>query len=586
MRGHERHPGKVNRPESVRGRAVPAGTRTPARIADADWGPTQEAVTAWQGTAGNAAVDRMIRDAGGAPPGRDRVVPRAAGDRAVAMTVQRAGEESAPAPERPGRDARIEEAIERLSRSIGEHTVLPKMKTNVWDPLTWIPEKWIPGEKLRLRRTLLRRLVRGEVFNAQELADIRALSEANHKWLSEMEIGTYAEAEDYATKGDFTGWVNLSPGRRLLTATLAFSQKRPGTRASSDRIPADPAYTLGRFMTTQGGGLSEDERKALFDERDEQIRQTAVSTLHPAGLRPEDRHAKADTPEVTDYATQDENARDILTSVLLILQQGLKIYDPQQKKHIDESEHDVIRALAHGGRVNIRIPAVRKGESPFELTDFIGITESGKYTQYVTKRDFATHRSSIGKNKDGEPGTGSYKEKGGIGASITNVLAPAVPGVDDPDIRGVNFSGGGLGSKDVNGDVVLPNGSHGHMLLIFHAPTEKKDGSLQVGLETIGPHAYSPVGYEHTFRSTETTANPESVLHGHKEDKTGGGKLGDNQRLVNLSELTGTQPGGAWRAFLDQIKREWLGELNRTQEGSQAREDLYRRLVGRRQNLS
>jgi hypothetical protein len=91
------------------------------------------------------------------------------------------------------------------------------------------------------------------------------------------------------------------------------------------------------------------------------------------------------------HAAKDTKARDVFTSVLLLLQHGLKTYDPgaEVAAHVDYREGDVVRALAHGGRVNIRIPALRAGESPQSLTDFLGVTDRGRRAGFVDKRDFA-----------------------------------------------------------------------------------------------------------------------------------------------------------------------------------------------------
>ncbi len=39
----------------------------------------------------------------------------------------------------------------------------------------------------------------------------------------------------------------------------------------------------------------------------------------------------------------------MLTKVLLILRNGLKLYDPKAETHVADYDKDVIRALAHGG---------------------------------------------------------------------------------------------------------------------------------------------------------------------------------------------------------------------------------------------
>ncbi|WP_034091911.1 PE-PGRS family protein [Streptacidiphilus albus] len=482
------------------------------------------------------------------------------------------------------------EVIARLSQSIEHNTIQSRTKRNVFAPGTWWPEQWMVAGPARLRKTLDRRVMRGEAFNSQELADVKHLSEVNPRWLDDVGIGSYDQAEAY-TKGQFKDWLKLAPGKRILTATLAVRANHPAVRAASLATPISPDYTLGRFMLTQAPGTSPDERRTLEEERNRQIRETAIDTVYPAGMAPDRRHpdgvpaAGAGTGKgkgrAPDFLAKDARAREMLTKVLLVLQNGLKLYDPEARTHVVNYEHDVIRALAHGGRVNIRIPALRAGESAYSLPEFLGATKSGsdgERAEDVDDRPFATHRTSITANKEGRPG--EFKEKGGVLASATNALAL---GAARPDLWGQDISGGGVGSKDWNGEVVLPNGSHGHMLLVFHRPTAKRDGSLQIGIETIKPHAESPVGYEHDVRSTEATANPESSLHGHKADKVGSGGLSRNERFVDLREMGAAHASGDWRVFLDEVKQQWDTELRATQDGSKERRAMYEALVGPRQ---
>ena len=516
-------------------------------------------------------------------------------------SVQRAGQTdtAGPATEQAGpaehagqgeSTAQGAEVIARLSQSIEHNTIQSKTKRNVFAPGTWWPEQWMVAGPARLRKTLDRRVMRGEAFNSQELADIKHLSEVNPRWLDDVGIGSYDQAEAY-TKGQFKDWLKLAPGKRILTATLAVRANHPAVRAASLATPISPDYTLGRFMLTQAPGTSPDERRTLEEERNRQIRETAIDTVYPAGMAPDRRHpdgvpaAGAGTGKgkgrAPDFLAKDARAREMLTKVLLVLQNGLKLYDPEARTHVVNYEHDVIRALAHGGRVNIRIPALRAGESAYSLPEFLGATKpgtDGERAEDVDDRPFATHRTSITANKEGRPG--EFKEKGGVLASATNALAL---GAARPDLWGQDISGGGVGSKDWNGEVVLPNGSHGHMLLVFHRPTAKRDGSLQIGIETIKPHAESPVGYEHDVRSTEATANPESSLHGHKADKVGSGGLSRNERFVDLREMGAAHASGDWRVFLDEVKQQWDAELRTTQDGSKERRAMYEALVGPRQ---
>ncbi|MGN5637199.1 PE-PGRS family protein [Streptomyces sp. AC154] len=548
-----------------------------------------------QASSGNQVVLEMMRR-GHEKEGRrhSEAVQRSVGG---ATTVQRAGstgQEGAEAAEIAGpaqeADPKGKEIIARLSQSIEQHTTQTNAKANIFAPGTWWPEQWMVEGPSRLKKTLERRVMLGEAFNDEELNDIKQLSAVNAKWLKDVGIGTYEEAQGYA-EGPFDNWLKLDPGKRVLTATLAIG-KRPDIVAdvSTVRAPTDPAYTLGRFMLTQTPGTDPQKRENLETERDKQIRDTAVDTLHPAGIAPERVHDGSvpaegtpvgkDGKKAPDYAGKDAQGREMLTKILLILRNGLQLYDAKQDKHVKDHEQDVIRALSHGGRVNVRIPALSAKDDPaYWLPHFLGATKDaakGETAEHVSERGFATHRTDIGPNK-GEK-QGKFKEKGGVAASLTNKLAV---GAARPKLWGQDISGGGLGSKDWNGAMVLPNGSYGHVLLVYHRPTMEKDGSLQIGVETIAPHADSPVGYEHDFRSTEATSNPESILHGHKKDKIGSGGLSKNERYVDLRDM-GKDKSGGWQGFLEDIKQQWDQDLAGTEEDPAGRRALYENLVGKR----
>jgi hypothetical protein len=155
----------------------------------------------------------------------------------------------------------------------------------------------------------------------------------------------------------------------------------------------------------------------------------------------------------------------------------------------------------------------------------------------------------IGENKRG-PGTGSFVEEGGKPASMANKTSKGVK------LFGLDLAAGGLGRRDFNGDVILPDGAHGHMFIGFTKPTKKTDGALQIGLETTGPGVDGLVGNKHNWLSTEATANPESSFFGHKMQKIGGGGLKVNQRLVDLNKVQ-TDAGQKWLAVLDDSPPIW-----------------------------
>jgi hypothetical protein len=420
-----------------------------------------------------------------------------------------------------------------------------------------------------------KRFPKGPLFTAADLADIQLLetSAEGKKWLKEAGIGTETEALQYLQAADYKQWLKQSPGKRLLIATVAW---RDGIGANDANPP--PSYTLGRAMAIQTGGvtgpLNAAAKLQAESERDQQIRDAFVNTLMPVGLAERANVQNAWIADANQTMLDNAQGQQILTRILLILQAGLQIYDPATASHIDYKAGDVVRALAHGGRVNIRIPALsgaNVGDDAYALTDWIGITENHKAKDAVKDRGFGTHHMAIGANTNG-PGTGSFVEEGGKGASLANKRSKGVK------LFGLDLAAGGLGRRDFNGDVILPDGGHGHMFIGFTKPTKHRDGALQIGIETTGPGADSLVGYKHDWNSTEATANPESSFYGHKMQKIGGGSLGTNQRLVDLNQLQAT--GQHWSTILTNAENQLTWDLILAQGNDRP---VYEALVGVRQ---
>jgi hypothetical protein len=426
-----------------------------------------------------------------------------------------------------------------------------------------------------VRAALLGRLDKGPLFSDGDLALIKRCDPG---WLGEIGIGGYQDAVDYYDAANYKQWLDQEPGKRVLLATIAWD------RASADGYGAEshksPAYTLGRTLRLHNPeGLAPEEIAAFTDERDRQIRDAFVDTLVPQQPPEGEEDTQATAGKV-------DRARDILTRVFLILQNGLKVY--REGKHVDYRDGDVARALAHGGRVNIRIPQLGDGDTPLDLLNWIGLTQEGKDVDPAERRDFSSHRMSIGKNKKGEPGTGRFEERGGSltgarNAMVHELATRAKLRVENSRSYGVNYPAGGWGSKDFNSDVVTPDGGHGHLFLRFQPPDAKTDGSLQIGMETTAPHATtSPVGYKHTWRSTEKTRNPESSFYGDKRDKIGEGKQAVNQRMVLLQEFT-TETSG-WRDFLRYMEEYWNQQLAQASSDPAELRTLYEQLAGPRED--
>jgi hypothetical protein len=385
-------------------------------------------------------------------------------------------------------------------------------------------------------------------------------------WLSEAGMFTVKEAEDYLRAGKYQAWLRLDAANRVLLAYIAWRRRND---IGKDVVRGTPAYRLGRSMDAKDPSMDDHARTRAARGIDMEIRhqwldtlsvtqglnQDAKDAIAQGGARDESGHKMSEKKVQTLHGT----ASLVLEKILLLLQFGLQVYDSDQMDHVDY-EGAVARALSHGGRVTIRVPQIVSKKDANRLMEWLGVTTKGgrlREDRGFFARSFGTHHQAIGKNKNGEAGTGKFREQGGKGAALKSKFGST-------QLYGLNLAVGGLGNKDFNGDVILPDGAHGHLLLVWRAPTTDRDGALQIGVETTGPHAKSTVGYTHDANSTEATANPESSFGGLKADKVGDGSA----RMMGLLGGTKTDSKGksdaqtnARLVDLTQIDGDWLVKL-------------------------
>ncbi|MFJ9345293.1 DUF4157 domain-containing protein [Streptomyces sp. NPDC101237] len=422
----------------------------------------------------------------------------------------------------------------------------------------------------QVRSVLHRRVRGGPSFTDQELAAIGAVEAEDPKWLKTVGIGTRAEAEAYIKAGDFSSWLQQPEGRRLLVATLRWRQHVDDRAAGKPPAKAGrPDYQMGRHMAMHAEETPEEEKEQLTGERNEQIFQTFVKTLLPPGI-------SDDVPDAAKHRARVQRGTELLTKIFLILKEGLQVFNPETRVH-EDFEDDVAFALAFGGRVNIRIPQLSDGQHGYELPQWLHITkEDRRFWQPkstpedpVYRRAFGTHHMEIGDNqKDGT--RGSFVEKGELGATFKNTIDPHT------HLYGLPLAIGGMGNLDYHGDTILPNESYGHVFMGYKPPTDKRDGALQVGIETAGPSGRTPDGYEHGVTSSESRNNPVSQVGGHKDDKPGGNApLSESQRYVDLKQF------GDWVQKLNEVDATWRQEFDKA--GTHAEKAaLYRDLIGKR----
>ncbi|MEW2703739.1 DUF4157 domain-containing protein [Streptomyces koyangensis] len=428
----------------------------------------------------------------------------------------------------------------------------------------------------QVRSALHSRVRRGPSLTGDELQAIRAVEAEEPGWLKAVGLCGVAEAQKYIAAGDFRDWLEQPEGMRLLVATLRWQQeaasREEGNPPSKDRRPD---YQMGRHMAMHGEDTPQAEKEQLTAERNEQIFDTFINTLAPPGI-------SDSVPDADKHRERVERGTELLTKIFLLLKEGLKVFNPDsgpgQGAHENFRDH-VAQALAYGGRVNIRIPQLADGQHGYELPQWLRITKDDHEplelrstpAKPVYRRLFGTHHMEIGENH----GTtkGSFVEKGEIGATFQNW------GDRHSHLYGLPLAINGLGNQDYHGDTILPNESYGHAFMGYKPPTGKRDGALQVGIETAGPGGRTPDGYKHGLTSSEKNNNPVSQIGGHKDDKPGGNApLSANQRLVDLNEF------GDWVQRLRDLEAQWNAALAAAETPEQS-EALYRDLIGRRTNI-
>ncbi|MGA5895306.1 eCIS core domain-containing protein [Streptomyces venetus] len=421
-----------------------------------------------------------------------------------------------------------------------------------------------------VRAVIHKRVRSGPMFTGEELEAIRAVESEDAKWLKTVGICTHAEAEAYLKAGDFRSWLQQPEGKRLFVTTLRWQQNVEDR--GQGKPPARPTrsdYQLGHHMAMHAEETPESEKEQLKAERNEQIFQTFIKTFLPPGI-------SDDVPDADKHRQRVERGTELLTKIFLILKEGLKVFNPEAGMHEDFRD-DVAHALAYGGRVNIRIPQLSDGQHGYELPQWLHITKEDRKPWEpkstpeapVYRRKFGTHHMEIGDNKpDGT--RGDFVEKGEIGATVQNWLDP------HSHLYGLPAAVGGMGNNDYHGDTILPDESYGHVFMGYKPPTRKRDGALQVGIETAGPGGRTADGYQHGVTSSEKNNNPVSHFGGHKDDKPAAkAPLSANQRLVDLQEF------GDWVQKLKDLEAAWKAEFAQAKTHEE-RAALYRDLIGKR----
>jgi hypothetical protein len=410
-----------------------------------------------------------------------------------------------------------------------------------------------PNEAKRAAKKLYAQNSPASLLTAAQIEAIAALSRtvAGPAWMATAGFTSPDEADRYARGGDFRDWENKPAGLKMQVANI---QWHLGDAGLVD-FQNTPGYWKGQSCHGKTGAIQARDTQAW-----------AKTLVAPSK---EALTGKLTEGEKTTVA-QDKNfgsmealqarsaaAVQIMKRLFVILQKGLS-YSPAKEAEFRAWEAPVAVALSHGGRVNIRIPKAAQAGHEHDLFNWLMGGQGGMKMANVYERTAGTHRVAIG--EDTKTKKGSFKEKKGFGAAINAMLGTET---GDTFHYGLDVPVGGTGERDLNGDVILPNGAYGHLYIGYKPPTTKRDGALLIGCETDAPGKTNALGHKHTAKATSAEF---STTGGAKKDKIGMEKGG---MLVDLNQV-------------DPVGNDWLGKLKQMEDDVEHNRISVAQLVGQR----
>ena len=303
------------------------------------------------------------------------------------------------------------------------------------------------------------------------------------------------QLQQIALGGDKTKmWNSLTLTERMVAAFYAFEVKAKGNH------DCDESWSHHNAAFLEGASMNEQNPEAKKSAIEKRTKKAWAETLKEP--TPEDLSQLKNKKDQEKIPLQ----QDILRKIMTIL---------EKETYVDGAKYkgEVETLLSHGGRVNMIIPKLAgKDSKKDEFMIKMGLfDEKGKKNSKAGVEMRLASSHDIVKNPDG-----TFRETKAPWYGALNVTGASKK-------MGMNIAAGGAGKLDINGEVIKPDGSHGHLYMHWLPPTEKSDGVFQVGLETTAFSAFGGIkgttGRSHGFTDNEDTATPVSSMDGAKNDR-------------------------------------------------------------------
>ncbi|MFH5926831.1 hypothetical protein [Roseomonas xinghualingensis] len=163
--------------------------------------------------------------------------------------------------------------------------------------------------------------------------------------------------------------------------------------------------------------------------------------------------------------------------------------------------------LSHGGRVIIQLP-VRTAYDDAGTAFFDWLVSDVRQAGLLITRSAATHALADRPDSISLRGTRRYRitEKRG---KLTGIRGAIKNGLGENNHFGVNVALGGAGNNNpFSGNIILPNGAHGHLYIYFNPKEVGQCGGIMVGCENSAPHVTSQTFVAHDWRAISEEFSP------------------------------------------------------------------------------
>ena len=411
------------------------------------------------------------------------------------------------------------------------------------------------------------------MLTQEEVAEIAVDKKVFGDWerVEEHDFSNWTGGKRSGLVPDVRGEAVLSPIQRLQIATY---QRDLGIK--DEKFRQTPGYL--RYEANQLKKGSDDKYKKNIYEKDTKMWEQTL-----------DNQTNSKDESLEKYKEQTDSANSILRRIFIILHDGLKYREDQKQNIFKDWDESVAVALSHGGRVMINLPPIKQDENENEFIQWLfGASpesdqtrkpqsynkikdpnnKSDHYKAKVDTRIASSHNVKVTESSLEEEKSNTFDVKGKTGLKST--------------IKhyGMDIPLGGLGNEDLAGDVILPDGRHGHIYIYYRPPSLTLPGSVLIGAETSRMAHTDVFGMYHDQRGAPAEFSSTGTSKGGRIGGEFGGRVVDYTKTVTKTEKRRLLPDTT-KDVLEVKDPNWLQRLRQAEQNVQAGLITSKELVGK-----